>query len=67
MNAKFVERVLHFCRDSLRELREEQRRIKHMGGMWYPLMKLVDMYFWQIGFELETGTINAGAALPSAS
>jgi hypothetical protein len=66
LNAKFVERVLQFCRDNLRELREEQGRIEHIGGMRYPLMKLVDMYFWQIGFELETGTINAGAAPPSA-
>jgi len=23
------------------------------GGLRYPLMKLVDMYFWQIGFELD--------------
>ena len=53
LNAKLVERVLHFCRDNLHELREEQGRIARLGGIRYPLMKLVDMYFWQIGFELE--------------
>jgi hypothetical protein len=29
------------------------------GGLRYPLMKLVDMYFWQIGFELDEG--NSGS------
>jgi len=53
LNAKFVERVLHFCRDNLRDLREEQTRIERLGGMQYPLMKLVDMYFWQIGYERD--------------
>jgi len=51
LNDKFVERVLKFCRDNLRELREEQKWIERTGGMRYPLMKLVDMYFWQIGCE----------------
>ena len=26
-------------------------RIKQNRGIHYPLMKLVDMYFWQIGYE----------------
>jgi hypothetical protein len=60
LNTQFVERILHFCRDNLREFREEQARIERIGGMRYPLMKLVDMYFWQIGFELGNGTITAG-------
>lgn len=51
LNAKFVERVLSFCRDNLRSLREEQATIDRAGGMHYPLMKLVDMYFWQTGYE----------------
>ena len=50
-NARFVERVLHFCRDNLRDFREEQTTIERSGGMRYPLMKLIDMYFWQIGYE----------------
>jgi len=61
VNAKFVERVLHFCRDNLPALQEEQTRIRQAGGIQYPLMKLVDMYFWQIGFEREAA--NADAAV----
>jgi hypothetical protein len=28
--------------------------IKTRGKKPYPAMKLVDMYFWQIGFELDS-------------
>jgi hypothetical protein len=62
LNAKFLERILKFCRDNLSELREEQESIERTGGMRYPLMKLADMYFWQIGFELGGGRVDAGAA-----
>lgn len=51
LNTKFVGRVLSFCRDNLRSLREEQATIERNGGIHYPLMKLVDMYFWQTGYE----------------
>jgi hypothetical protein len=46
-------RVLQFCRDNLDELLDQQARIKRSSGSHYPLMKLVDMYFWQLGYELE--------------
>ena len=52
LNENFVDRVLQFCRDNLGELRKEQSMIEEAGGMRYPLMKLVDMYFWQSGFDL---------------
>ena len=61
LNAKCLERILAFCRDNLRELRGEQENIERVGGMRYPLMKLADMYFWQIGFELDDSKIDAGA------
>jgi hypothetical protein len=51
LNRKFIKRVLSFCQENLQNLREEQDAIESSGGMCYPLMKLVDMYFWQIGFE----------------
>jgi hypothetical protein len=51
VNANFIQRVLQFTRDNFRELREEQARIDGMARMRYPLMKLVDMYFWEVGFE----------------
>jgi hypothetical protein len=51
LNDKCIERVLRFCKNNLSELRNEQTRIARISGIHYPLMKLLDMYFWQIGFE----------------
>ena len=59
LNDNFVERILGFCQQHLPELRKEQVRIEQLGGIRYPLMKLVDMYFWQIGYEKETEALNA--------
>ncbi len=67
LNAKFLERILAFCRDNLRELRGEQESIERIGGMRYPLMKLIDMYFWQLGFELDGNRIDVGAEPAPAS
>jgi hypothetical protein len=51
LNARFVERVIGFCLENASQLRAEQARIEDLAGMHYPLMKLVDMYFWEIGYE----------------
>ena len=51
LNDKFVERVLNFCRPRLDDLHREQANIEESSGIRYPLMKLVDMYFHQIGSE----------------
>ncbi len=51
LNERFVGRVLGFGLDNSTELREEQARIEASSGVRYPLMKLIDMYFWQIGYE----------------
>ncbi len=51
LNRAFVERVLGFCQASLPALLEEQVKIRTGRGLFYPLMKLVDMYFWQVGYE----------------
>jgi hypothetical protein len=51
LNAQFVERALHFCSDNVSDLHEEHQRIQKDSGIEYPLMKLVDMYFWQIGWD----------------
>jgi hypothetical protein len=48
-NQKFILRILTFCHEHIEELREEQRNIEAACGSRYPLMKLVDMYFWQLG------------------
>jgi hypothetical protein len=51
LNERFIKRVLQFCRENLHDLRGEQTRIERTCGISYPLMKLLDMYFWQIGYE----------------
>jgi len=54
LNNSFLERVLGFCEENMPELLEEQASIKESSGVFYPLIKLVDMYFWQIGYEKAT-------------
>ena len=49
---RFVERVLEFCTANLDALRKEQARIE-ASGEHYPLMKLVDMYFNQLGHVID--------------
>jgi hypothetical protein len=51
LNEKFINKALGFSLGNLAELRREQETIKGNSGAHYPLMKLVDMYFWQIGSE----------------
>lgn len=46
--------VVQFCRDHIDEFQSEQARVEQAYGMRYPLMKLVDMYFHQIGIEVDT-------------
>jgi hypothetical protein len=53
LNDSFIEQVLQFCRDNLHDLSEAQRDVEATSGMHYPIMKLVDMHFWQIGSQLE--------------
>jgi hypothetical protein len=58
VNSSFMERVLRFCRENIEVLRDEQRQIQETFGIHYPLMKLVDMYFWQIGGGNSTSIID---------
>jgi hypothetical protein len=51
VNRNFVDRVLQFCFDNADNLRTEQSRIKASSGVTYPFMKLVDMYFFQVGYD----------------
>jgi hypothetical protein len=55
-NRGFVERVLQFCQANLGQLRSVQSEVQRLRGTRYPLMKLVDMRFWQAGYELTRGT-----------
>jgi hypothetical protein len=51
LNAEFLAKLLAFCCSHLTELRSAQATITKEKGAHYPLMKLVDMYFWQVGKE----------------
>jgi len=53
LSTAFIQGVLRFCLNHLSEFQAEQKRIEQAHGMRYPLMKLVDMYFHQIGLELD--------------
>lgn len=53
LNPQFGKQILEWCTRFSDTLREEQLRIEKINGVRYPLMKLVDMYFWQIGFEIS--------------
>jgi hypothetical protein len=53
VNDKFVGFVRGYWQANLADLKMEQANIEDRSGIRYPLMKLVDMYFWQIGSEEE--------------
>lgn len=53
-NCRFVKNTLNFCIDNRQQLAKLQSEIVDLWGRPYPLMKLVDMHFWQIGASSET-------------
>jgi hypothetical protein len=63
LNPRFATQLLAFTGGHRSELLEEQRTIERIGGIKYPLMKLVDMYFWQIGAGISEQTQNAESEL----
>ena len=54
VNKLFIDRILQYCIDSRLKLAKLQSKISKRGGPEYPLMKLADMHFWQIGSDLES-------------
>jgi hypothetical protein len=52
INKQFIDRISVFCANNIDELYEVQIEIEEKGFR-YPMMKLVDMYFWQIGYDLD--------------
>jgi hypothetical protein len=51
LNKNFLRRSMRFCRENLHAVKREQTGLRAVSGIDYPLMKIVDMHFWQIGFE----------------
>lgn len=50
---KFLLRAFQFYRQQADEFSETQRVVLQRGGINYPAMKLLDMYFWNLGVRLE--------------
>ena len=53
LNRRFVDQTLQFCIEHRLVLADLQSKFSHSGGPQYPLMKLVDMHFWQTGKDTE--------------
>ncbi len=51
-NEQFLCKVFQFCREHQEAFSETQSLITDKSGIQYPMMKLVDMYFWEIGSKL---------------
>ena len=49
LNKAFIDRLFTFCDQNRLAFQREQVRLERQSGVRYPLMKLVDMYFHQIG------------------
>lgn len=45
--------LLTFCSESLEKLTEAQKVIKKQSRIQYPIMKLIDMYFWNVGYKAD--------------
>lgn len=56
VNLKGMRLIIRFYQDHLEEFTQAQKKIKGIHGVYYPAMKLVDMYFWQIGYETDTSS-----------
>lgn len=48
---RFINRVFDFARANISEFRAAQKTIKRDCGVHYPVMKVVDMYFFQLGLK----------------
>ncbi|MEQ1525671.1 MAG: hypothetical protein ABL911_02860 [Gallionella sp.] len=49
-----IKTLVNFYTNHRNQFDSLQAKIKTVGGTPYPAMKLVDMYFWQIGFEQDS-------------
>ncbi|MCF6276651.1 MAG: hypothetical protein L3J07_02255 [Candidatus Magasanikbacteria bacterium] len=50
---KSINEIIKFYKENKVEFDKAQKSIKNIGKINYPIMKLIDMYFWQIGFEKD--------------
>jgi hypothetical protein len=50
---KNIDVLYAYAIDKMPEIEACQAYIFKKSGFWYPPMKILDMYFWQIGFNLD--------------
>jgi len=51
-NIKSILQLVHYYNDNY-DIFEETRSQMNISGMEYPQMKVIDMCFWQVGFDLD--------------
>ncbi|MEO8230848.1 MAG: hypothetical protein ABI638_01100 [Ignavibacteriota bacterium] len=52
-NEASLNELFDFIEKNKKEIDQAQKLIKNKTKRHYPLMKILDMYFWQIGYEKE--------------
>jgi hypothetical protein len=52
-NEASLNELFNFIDDNKKEIDQAQKLIKTKTQRHYPLMKILDMYFWQIGYDKE--------------
>lgn len=50
---KHLYELFNFIDNNKKEIEQAQTLIKTKTQRHYPLMKILDMYFWQIGYDKE--------------
>jgi hypothetical protein len=53
LNQKSISQIIDFSQTNAAELLSQQSSLQETCGLQYPVMKLVDMYFWQLGYERD--------------
>ncbi len=52
-NEASLNELFKFIDKNKKEIKSAQKLIKSKTNMHYPIMKIIDMYFWQIGYDKE--------------
>jgi hypothetical protein len=53
LSKKNFKAVVDYYKENETEFLKAQKKIHEKSGINYPAMKLVDMYFWEIGFQTD--------------
>ena len=52
-NINHLPELYSYAKVHMKEIEACQAYILKKSGYWYPPMKILDMYFWQIGFDID--------------